>query len=169
MTDPLTYEQLIELVAHKTPEELTPEEVDLLRSRLADSPEHPWPKSGGSPPQKPYPVSAESLLFQMDLAGVQRVYLVPPTWQGNSNAVAIDAAARFPDRFAVLGRLDILDPNSPGRLAAWKQQTGMVGFRCLCHRPEERAATGRGSASASTACSGRSASRASSRRSPTRF
>ena len=39
MTDPLTNEQLIELVAHKTPEELTPEEIDLLRSRLAESPE----------------------------------------------------------------------------------------------------------------------------------
>jgi outer membrane protein assembly factor BamB len=35
----MTNEQLIELLAAKTPEELTPEEIDLVRSRLADSPE----------------------------------------------------------------------------------------------------------------------------------
>jgi outer membrane protein assembly factor BamB len=35
----MTNDQLIELLAAKTPEELTPEEIDLVRSRLADSPE----------------------------------------------------------------------------------------------------------------------------------
>ena len=92
------------------------------------------------PVHKPYPVSAESLLLQMDLAGVRRAYLIPPSWQGDSNAVACDAAARFPDRFAVLGRIDILDPESPGRMAGWKQQPGMIGVRCLGHRPEHLAA-----------------------------
>ena len=107
---------------------------------LADAPEHPWPQSGGMPPHKPYPVSAESLLLQMDLAGVGRAYLIPPSWQGNSNAVAIDAATRYPDRFAVLGRIDVLDPQSADQMADWKRQPGMVGVRCLCHLPKHYAA-----------------------------
>ena len=31
----------------------------------ADTPERPWPKGGGTPPQKPCPVSAETMLLQI--------------------------------------------------------------------------------------------------------
>ena len=37
----------------------------------ADSPQRPWPPGRAAEAQKPYPISKETLLFQMDLAGVQ--------------------------------------------------------------------------------------------------
>jgi L-fuconolactonase len=122
-----------------------PEVVDAqLHIWHADTPEHPWPKAEGMPPHKPYPVPAESLLLQMDLAGVQRAYLVPPSWQGDSNAVALDAARRYPDRFAVLGRIDLLGPRSPDLMAEWRNQPGMIGIRCLWHHPAQHQALAEG-------------------------
>ena len=48
----------------------------------ADTPDRPWPPGRtGAQAQKPYPVDRESLLLQMDLAGVSRAVLVPPSWE----------------------------------------------------------------------------------------
>jgi hypothetical protein len=43
-------------------------------------------------------VSAEALLLQMDLAGVHRAVLVPPSWEGDRNDLALAAAETYPDR-----------------------------------------------------------------------
>lgn len=102
----------------------------------ANTPETPWPTTGGSTPQKPYAVSAEMQIYQMDMAGVHRAYLIPPSWSGDSNAVAIDAAKRYPDRFKVIGRINLLDPRCAELMPTWKQQPGMIGFRCLLSRPD---------------------------------
>jgi hypothetical protein len=40
------------------------------------------------------------MLFQMDLAGVRRIVVVPPSWEGDRNDVALEAARAYPDRFA---------------------------------------------------------------------
>ena len=45
----------------------------------ADTPDRPWPPGRAHEAQKPYPISKEALLFQMDLAGVRRIVLVPPS------------------------------------------------------------------------------------------
>lgn len=107
---------------------------------LADTAEHPWPKGLGRLPHKPYPVPAESILLQMDLAGVDRAVIVPPSWQGDSNDVALVAAKKYPHRFAVMGRLDVLHPASAAKLANWRVQPGMLGIRCFLHKAEEREA-----------------------------
>jgi hypothetical protein len=60
-----------------------------------------------------------SLLFQMDLAGVRRVVLVPPSWEGDRNDLALAAARTYPERFAVMGRLALHDPASRARVADW--------------------------------------------------
>ena len=43
----------------------------------------------------------------MDGAGVSRVVIVPPTLDADRNDLALDAAHRYPDRFAVMGRLNL--------------------------------------------------------------
>ena len=50
---------------------------------LADSPERPWlPNRVG---QLPEPFTIEKLVPLMDEAKVERVVIVPPSWEGNRN------------------------------------------------------------------------------------
>ena len=104
----------------------------------AASADRPWPPGRAQEAQKPYPISKETMLFQMDLAGVRRAVIVPPSWEGDRNDVALEAAQSYPDRFAVMGRLDLKDPASPGKVAAWKQQPGMLGMRFTFHNEHYR-------------------------------
>ncbi|MBI3936649.1 MAG: amidohydrolase [Betaproteobacteria bacterium] len=93
----------------------------------ADSPERPWPK--GTRPHRPVPLGPEQMLREMDGAGVDRVVIVPPLWEGRRNDLALAAAQAYPDRFSVMGRLDPAAPSSCGTLKAWRQQPGMLGLR----------------------------------------
>lgn len=111
--------------------------MDIVDSQVhiwgADTPERPWPPGRAQDAQKPYPISKEALLFQMDLAGVRRVVIVPPSWEGDRNDIGLDAARTYPDRFAVMGRLALQDPTSRGLLADWTEQPGMLGMRFTFH------------------------------------
>jgi len=71
----------------------------------AATPDRPWPPGRAAQAQKPYPVTKEALLLQMDLAGVSRIVIVPPSWEGDRNELALEAARLYPDRFAVMGRI----------------------------------------------------------------
>lgn len=93
----------------------------------ADTPERPWPK--GTRPHRPVPLGPEQMLREMDAAGVDRVVIVPPLWEGRRNDLALAAAQAHPDRFAVMGRLDPAAPGSRGTLKIWRQQPGMLGLR----------------------------------------
>ena len=95
----------------------------------ADTPERPWPPGRAAQAQKPYPIPREALLFQMDLAGVDRAVLVPPSWEGDRNDLALEAARLYPERFAVMGRLAVEKPESRALVADWKKQPGMLGMR----------------------------------------
>ena len=103
-----------------------------------DTPQRPWPPGRAKEAQKPYPISQETLLFQMDLAGVRRMVLVPPSWEGDRNDLALAAAQQHPDRFAVMGRLALRDPASRGLVADWKKQPGMLGMRFTFHNEHNR-------------------------------
>lgn len=104
----------------------------------ANSTQRPWPPGREKEAQRPYPVSAESLLWQMDLAGVARAVLVPPSWEGDRNDLALDAAQHYPDRFAVMGRFPLQDGPDLQRVAQWKSQTGMLGMRFTFHNEHNR-------------------------------
>lgn len=65
----------------------------------------------------------------MDAAGVRRAVLVPPSWEGNRNDLVLEAATRYPDRFAAMGRITLDDPASRGLLTGWRDQPGMLGLR----------------------------------------
>lgn len=104
----------------------------------ADTPQRPWPEGRAAEAQKPYPVLPESLLLQMDLAGVERAVLVPPSWEGERNDLALAAAATHPGRFGVMGRLSLTDPASRDLVPTWRDQPGMLGMRFTFHNRHNR-------------------------------
>ncbi len=116
--------------------------MDIVDSQVhiwgADTPARPWPAGRGPEAQKPYPISKEALLFQMDLAKVKGVVLVPPSWEGDRNDLALEAAQAYPDRFAVMGRLALQNPESRTLVTDWKKQPGMLGMRFTFHNEHNR-------------------------------
>jgi predicted TIM-barrel fold metal-dependent hydrolase len=88
-----------------------------------------WKWVPGMRPQMPEPFTIEKLVPLMDEAGVDRAVIVPPSWPGDRNDYGIEAAKRYPNRFAVMGRIPLKDPKSAERLPKWKEQPGMLGVR----------------------------------------
>lgn len=99
----------------------------------ADSPERPWPKQGRAHPHRDTPFSHDDLLREMDAAGVSRAVIVPPSWEGERNDLALEACRLHPDRLATMGRID-LDPANEAMLGTWRDQPGMLGLR-FTYRP----------------------------------
>ncbi|MEI7681595.1 MAG: amidohydrolase, partial [Betaproteobacteria bacterium] len=63
-------------------------------------------------------------------AGVARAVLVPPYIDCERNDLVLAAAQKYPDHFAVMGRLDINSPGARAQFATWRAQPGMFGLRC---------------------------------------
>jgi predicted TIM-barrel fold metal-dependent hydrolase len=103
----------------------------------ANTPDRPWPadRSAGAHGES---LSAEQMLAWMAEAGVDRAVIVPPSWEGDRNDIALDAAVRYPETFAVMGRLPIEHPASRDQVAGWKQQPGMLGMRFTFHGEQHR-------------------------------
>jgi L-fuconolactonase len=99
----------------------------------ADTPERPWPVAGHRYAHRDVPLGKDDLLREMDAAGVDRVVIVPPSWEGDRNDLALQAAAQHPDRFAIMGRLPLL-PADPTVLESWRRQPGMLGLRFTAGR-----------------------------------
>ena len=104
----------------------------------ADTPERPWPPGQAARAHTPEPLTAEKLLEKMDAAGVTRAVLVPPSWEGDRNDVVLAAAQRYPDRFAVMGRISITAPESRKEFVPLARTRGMLGFRFTFHTKEQQ-------------------------------
>lgn len=100
----------------------------------ASTVERPWP--AGGQPQRSVPLEKDELLREMGAARVDRVVIVPPSWEGERNDLALAAAREHPDRFAVMGRVNPDVKVSRGLMASWRQQPGMLGLRFSFNRPE---------------------------------
>jgi predicted TIM-barrel fold metal-dependent hydrolase len=100
----------------------------------ANTPERSWP-AGRSSPHRAQPFSKDDLLKEMDAAGVARVVIVPPSWEGDRNDLALEAARLYPDRFAVMGR----PPEEPRPLGNWRDHPGMLGLRVTSNTADARA------------------------------
>ena len=87
----------------------------------------------GMKPQMPEPFTIEKLVPLMDQAGVDRVVVVPP---GDRNDYAVEAAKRYPNRFAVMGRIPLEYPQAAALLPKWKEQPGMLGVRLTDGAPD---------------------------------
>jgi predicted TIM-barrel fold metal-dependent hydrolase len=96
---------------------------------LWKAPSVDWPWVPGMTPQLPEPFTIEKLVPMMDEAGVDRVVIVPPSWPGDRNDYALEAARRYPSRFGVMGRITLRNPQSAALLPKWRDQPGMLGVR----------------------------------------
>ncbi|MBI3514025.1 MAG: amidohydrolase [Proteobacteria bacterium] len=103
----------------------------------ADTPARPWVPGHAHRAHRTTPFSKDDLLKEMDAAGVARVVLVPPSWEGDRNDLVLAAASRHPDRFAIMGRLPIDRPEHAARLAEWRRQPGMLGIRLTFRQGHE--------------------------------
>ena len=99
-----------------------------------DSPERPWPPGRAAQAHRVPAVGAEEMIAAMDRAGVARAVIVPPSWEGDRNDVALAAAAKYPDRFSVMGRIPVETRAEAHRLRPWRDQPGMLGVRVTLHR-----------------------------------
>ncbi len=99
----------------------------------ANTPQRPWPARAHAHRDPPW--NASEVLREMDAAGVERVVIVPPSWEGDRNDLGLAAARAHPDRFAVMGRFDPEASDARTQIAAWKEQPGMLGMRFSFHTP----------------------------------
>src|SRR4051812_17899234 len=112
----------------------------------AHKPDRPWPAefigkpmfvaAPGARPHREEPLGAEEMLAVMDATGVDRAVIVPPSPVGDENLTAIEAVAKFPKRFAIMGRFNPEAAGARARLETWLQQPGMLGIRMTFHRPQ---------------------------------
>ena len=91
--------------------------------------EKPYAQENASPPHRAMALGHDELLREMDGAGVSRCILVPPTWEADRNDTSLEAARLHPDRFRVMGKLALTNPNGPALMATWNQQPHMLGIR----------------------------------------
>ena len=104
----------------------------------ADRPDRPWPSGGAQRAHKPYPVGTDMALAAMKDAGIDRAVIVPPSWEGERNDLALEAARLHPDRFAVMGRFPLEKPESRSRVDTWTRQPGMLGMRFTFNTEQQR-------------------------------
>jgi L-fuconolactonase len=95
--------------------------------------ERPWPAgseiSSPGTALKPSGFSAEDVLAEMDAAGVDRAIMVPPSAVGFQNATCLEAAAKYPERLAVMGLFNPLRDGFEAEMASLLTQPGMLGLR----------------------------------------
>jgi L-fuconolactonase len=99
----------------------------------ANTTERPWP--GRAHAQREIPLGHEELLNEMNAAGVDRVVIVPPSWEGDRNDLALAAVKAHPDRFAIMGRFNPEAPDAREVIKGWRNQPGMLGMRFSFHIP----------------------------------
>jgi predicted TIM-barrel fold metal-dependent hydrolase len=97
----------------------------------ANTAQRPWPAR--AEPHRATPLGKDELLAEMDKAGVDGVVIVPPSWEGDRNDLAVEAATAHPNRFCIMGRFDPDAPGARDALAGWKKQKGMLGVRLTFH------------------------------------
>jgi predicted TIM-barrel fold metal-dependent hydrolase len=101
--------------------------------KIIDAQVHIWSKAVTPPSglhRKVERFSAEECLKEMDEAGVDAALIHPPSgWDPNANAFAIEAARKYPDRFAIMGQFPLTDPGNRALIRGWRDQPGMMGLR----------------------------------------
>jgi predicted TIM-barrel fold metal-dependent hydrolase len=84
-------------------------------------------------------VTAEEMLKWMDEAGVDAALIHPPmSWDPTSQGMALEAAKKYPDRYAVMGQFDPKVPANKALIPGWRKQPGMMGLRWALLQPAEQ-------------------------------
>jgi predicted TIM-barrel fold metal-dependent hydrolase len=106
---------------------------------IVDSHVHIWATGTPNGPHRQVgELSGETLLGEMDEAGIDAAVIQPPAWDPTSNEVAVEAARTHPDRFAILGWFALDDPASRDLVDGWMERPGMLGLRFTFMEPHKR-------------------------------
>ena len=110
--------------------------------KIIDAQVHIWGQTVKPPTgahRKVSKFTAEELLREMDGADVDAALIHPPSsWDPDSNALAVEAARKYPDRFAVMGQFPPDNPNNEKLIPDWRKQPGMKGLRWSLLYPDEQ-------------------------------
>jgi predicted TIM-barrel fold metal-dependent hydrolase len=96
----------------------------------APTPERPWNPAKAHLKE---PMSYEDLRVRMKEAGVDRAILVPPSFAGAYPDYSLEAAAKYPEQFAVMGSVPLNRPEGPRVLEHLMSQPGALGVRLTFH------------------------------------
>lgn len=98
---------------------------------IIDSQIHIWQNGRMSPHHRQVETySIEDAVAEMKSAGVDGAVIHPPSSLGEAvNIYAEDAVRKHPEKFCILGHMDLLRPDREEVVANWKRRTGMLGFR----------------------------------------
>lgn len=81
----------------------------------------------------------EECLENMDAAGVDRVLIVPPSWEGDRIDYALEACEKHPERFGIMARIPQNKPEeAKAMMRDWKSIPAVKGTRLTFHRPQDR-------------------------------
>lgn len=100
----------------------------------AERPDRPWIPGGKDYVHLPEPLEKAHLVAEMDRVGVDRAFLVSPTWEGARNDVVLDAAETYPDRFGVIARFDPEDGGAKDALSRLFENDHVLGMRAVFYR-----------------------------------
>lgn len=108
-----------------------------------ETPQRPWIEGGaarvGFMGHRLEPLGYEELRQMMNVAGVNRVIIVPPSFEGDRVDLGLEAAHKYPDRFAVMARIPINRPEeAKSLLSEWRSESGIKGIRLTFHRTQDR-------------------------------
>jgi L-fuconolactonase len=107
-----------------------------LHAWRAEAPDRPW--QPGRTAHLDKPIGYDDLGAMMAEAGVDRAILIPPSWEGDRADYSLEAVAKYPGRFAIMGRLPIDKPEGRRMIETWKEQRGMLGVRLTFHHEWDR-------------------------------
>jgi predicted TIM-barrel fold metal-dependent hydrolase len=108
-----------------------------------NSPERPWPPGTSHRlalmGHREKAIGYEELRSLMDEAEVNRALIVPPSWEGDRVDLGLEAAHKYPDRFAVMARIPLEKPDeAKALLKSWEKEPGIKGTRLTFHRDQDR-------------------------------
>jgi predicted TIM-barrel fold metal-dependent hydrolase len=107
--------------------------------QIIDAQIHLWDREVDVvPPHRRKPFGLDEAMREMDIAGVHGAILHPPSWDPGSLELALNAAKRFPERFAILGRIDPTADDKLAQLSRWLSAPGVLGLRYTFLKPHEK-------------------------------
>ncbi len=81
----------------------------------------------------------EECIQAMNEAGVSRVLIVPPSWEGDRVDYALEACEKYPGRFGVMARIPQNKPEeAKAMLREWSKIRHIKGTRLTFHRPVDK-------------------------------
>jgi len=103
---------------------------------IVDAQVHPWSRGQSTGHHRRDPIDDDVMAYEMAEAGVDKAVLVPPLWDPDGNAYALDMASAAPDKFSVMGLLDPASADAAERLRHWHDHPCMRGVRFLLNTPD---------------------------------